>query len=145
ARPWSDYTEHVALRIAAGKGGASRAIVAALAELSGDDSRLVPLEDMLDHYNAACALWDDLADWKDDLKNGVPSLLLARLLPEGPAGLGEAELPRTIETLKVKVYFGGHAVHLLKVTVRSMEAAAALAPDLPFHSRIDALQRKYAA
>jgi hypothetical protein len=30
-------------------------------------------------FNIATQLWDDLQDWKEDLRRGAPSLLLARL------------------------------------------------------------------
>jgi hypothetical protein len=37
ARPWSEYTEAVALRIIVGKNGPARIIAAAMAELAGDE------------------------------------------------------------------------------------------------------------
>ena len=62
-------------------------------------------------------MWDDLQDWKEDLQQGTPSLLLARLVSERPARL-EGEAGRdVIKQLARELYYGGHARHVLELTL----------------------------
>lgn len=145
-RPWREYTEELALRVAAGKSGPSRAILAGLAELAGDEDRLGPLVDALSHYNVACQMWDDLTDWKDDLVHGTPSLLLARAFPDRTGKLAPEALRAETGKLGREIYYRGHASHTLGLALRSLDAAERARggfPDLPLWPLITTLREKY--
>jgi squalene-hopene/tetraprenyl-beta-curcumene cyclase len=113
-RPWSEYTEELALFLARGKNGVAKATIAALVELAGDDRHQASLTaSVIDHYTA-WQMWDDLCDWKVDLRAGVPSLLLARVLHEQPP---EAEREALIKPLAREIYYGGHARYVLDMAL----------------------------
>lgn len=147
-RPWSDLTEEVALRIAAGKSGVSRVIVAGLAELGQEEGLIAPLTSALDHYNIACQMWDDLNDWRDDLQHRVPSLLLVRVVPARPTDQDPGALRRETGRLAREIYYGGHAGYVLELALSSLDAAdraKELAPTLPWFGLTEILRRKYQA
>ncbi len=83
-RSWREYTETMALEIASGKNGIARVVIAGLAELAQEDHLFQPLAEAINQYNIAHQLWDDLCDWQEDLRAGVPSLPIARVLNERP-------------------------------------------------------------
>jgi hypothetical protein len=120
AIPWCEFDDALALRIMTGKSGASRAIVAGLAELAHDDGPLEPLITSLDHFNIACQLWDDLKDWRDDLQHAMPSMLLARVLPEHPRTCEDAREPDRVGRM---LYYDGHARAVLELALASLDAA----------------------
>ena len=142
ARPWRDYREDVALRVAVGKSGLSRAIVAGLAELARDDGRLEPVMRALDQFNIACQMWDDLKDWRDDLEHGMPSLLLVRVLSERP---GKDEVAGAIDHVGRELYYGGHASYVLDLALAALDASdqlKRLVPELPWYRLVDVTRAK---
>src|SRR5262249_20509031 len=123
----------------------ARIIAAALVELAGDERMLEPLLDVTNAFNVATQMWDDLQDWKEDLRQGTPTLLLARLVPERPAGLdGETGRDR-IKQLPPQLYYGGPARHVLELAVTALDRADQLKPSIPnlgLHAVTAALRRK---
>lgn len=142
ARPWRDYTEDMAIRIAIGKSGLSRAIVAGLVELAHDETLLEPLLASLDHFNIACQMWDDLKDWRDDLQHGMPSLLLSRVVSERPA---RGELAGAIDRVARELYYGGHANYVLERALAALDVSERLkqrVPDLPWYRMADVIRSR---
>lgn len=142
-RPWAEYTEAVARRIILGKNGVAHAVVAALVALEGNDSLYAPLITALDGFNLATQLCDDLTDWKEDLRNGIPSLLLVRFVPERPVSPPDG---RELARLTRELYYGGHASHVLRLALAGLDAAEhaprALAPEMPWYKVVSSLRRR---
>jgi hypothetical protein len=146
-RPWREYTEPVAMRIVIGKNGPARIIAAGMVELARDDRLLDPLLEVTNAFNVATQMWDDLQDWKDDLRQGTPSLLVARLVPERPEGLKGLD-PETwrdmIRQLARELYYRGHARHVLELALTSLDTAEQLKqtiPNLGLHDKTATLRR----
>lgn len=124
---WSDYTEELGLKIAIGKNGISRAVIAGLVALSGKEKLYDPLIEAINCFNIACQILDDLIDWKEDLKNLIPSLLLARVYQEKPhlikskKGNYESDIARII-------YYDGHALHVISLGLRLIKQIELLKP-----------------
>ncbi|HEY6323217.1 MAG TPA: prenyltransferase/squalene oxidase repeat-containing protein [Thermoanaerobaculia bacterium] len=129
-RPWTEYTEEVALGIARGKNGVAKATVAGLAELARAPDRGEPLAAAIDCFSVAQQAMDDLCDWKEDLRNGVPTLLLARVLDKPPPA-SPAELEPWIESVGREIYYGGHARYSLTLAIASLADADRLTADVP--------------
>jgi hypothetical protein len=91
-RSWSEYTDACGVAIALAKNGVARAVVAGLAELDGDDATFDVLSAALDDFNFATQMLDDAQDWKDDLRRGIPSVLLRPVMADGPRPSGGASL-----------------------------------------------------
>lgn len=145
ARPWREYSEDLAVKVAIRKSGPSRAIIAALVDLAQDDSLLDPLIDALNHFNVACQMWDDLNDWREDLRHGMPSLLLSRVVTERPA---KGDIGPELEHIGREIYYRGHAGYTLDLALASLEAAdrvRQLVPELPWYQSIDVMRQKYQA
>lgn len=144
-RPWRQFTEEVARGVAIKKAAIAKASVAGLAELADDRGPSAALESAVDHYNVAHQLFDDLGDWKKDLRRGQPSLVLSRLLPdEGPFG-AEPASPEQVGGLARKLYYEGHASHVLGLALLQLgEADHALAglPPVPFADAVTGLRRR---
>ena len=144
SRPWREYTESEALRIVLGKNGPARIIPAALVELARDDRLLDQLLDVTNAFNVATQMWDDLQDWKEDLRHRTPTLLLVRLVPERPAGVGELGRD-VIQELARELYYGGHAHHVLELALAALDRAEQLEatiPDLGLHAVTGTLRRR---
>lgn len=120
-RPWSECDPALARRMALGKNGISRAVVAGLAALHGDRAALAPLTASIDAYNLASQVLDDLTDWQQDLAFGSPSSVLVRVLdrrPERSAGEDRSgEVGR-------RIYYDGHATALLDAAIAELDANA---------------------
>lgn len=141
-RPWHEYDEALARRIARGKLRVSHVIVAALVEMGQAEPLYTPLVEALDCLYVAAQFYDDLLDWKEDLRRGVPTLLLRRLLPERPGPLGPEELGR----LSRELYYGGHAAHAIRLALASLDEAERLRehiPELPLYDLIALMRSKY--
>jgi squalene-hopene/tetraprenyl-beta-curcumene cyclase len=142
-RSWQDYTEKVALQIVIAKGGIARTTIAALVELAQDDQWLAALTESINHFNIACQLLDDLQDWKEDLQTGLPSLLLARAVPEWPIHFA-AERSGQLNELARKIYYEGHASYVLKLALESLKRAREIVadlPELPWHQEVEKFSR----
>lgn len=143
-RPWSEYTESVAGRIIIGKNGPARIIAAGMAELAGDEHLLAPLLAVTNAFNVATQLWDDLQDWKEDLRRGAPSLVLARLVPDRPVDLDSEQWRALTQRLARELYYGGHARHVLALALASLDTAEQLKatiPKLGLHAKTATLRR----
>ena len=106
--PWQEYTEAIALQIAVGKNGIARSTIAGLVELAQDHSLFKPLVEVINHFNIACQMWDDLLDWKEDLRCSIPSLLLSRVVSEWPVHCEQENLNHQLNHLARKFYYDGH-------------------------------------
>jgi squalene-hopene/tetraprenyl-beta-curcumene cyclase len=144
-RPWRQFTEEVARSVAIKKAAIAKASVAGLAELAGGGGQAAVLESAVDHYNVAHQLFDDLGDWKKDLRRRQPSLVLARLLPDGgPFGADDAG-PELVGGIARRLYYEGHASHVLRLALLELgEADHALTelPPLPFADAVAGLRRR---
>lgn len=137
-RPWHEYTEALALGVVRDKNGPARIIAAGMVELAGDDGMLTPLLEIINAFNLATQMWDDLQDWKDDLRRGTPSLLLARLCPERPPPCSDDDWRDLTRQLARELYYRGHADHVLDLALSALDTAEQLKPTLPdlgLHSR----------
>ena len=130
-RPWQDYTEPLALELVVKKNGLSRIALAGLVELSRDDSRFDALVESTHHFHIANQMWDDLHDWKEDLHNRLPSLLLSRLVLEWPVQVNHGGFRDVYEQLGRALYYGGHAHYVLELALDSLDRADLLTADLP--------------
>lgn len=122
-KAWGHYTEALAQQIAISKDGITRSAIAGLAELAHDPSQVETLTLSINHYNIARQMFDDLCDWKDDLRNGMPSLLLARVL--APT-ISSAELRAgQVASNEVgrAIYYEGHAHYVLGLALQALERA----------------------
>ncbi len=118
SRKWTEYTEEIGLNIVIGKKGISRAVIAGLVELSGKEELNEPLTEAVNNFNIACQVLDDLVDWKEDLKNSAPSILLARVFKTQPK-MNE----HIIEDVAKLIYYKGHAQHVLTIGLEAAEKA----------------------
>lgn len=142
---WENYTEEVALKIAAGKNGIAKATIAGLVELAHDDAQFESFASSVNHFNIASQMWDDLRDWKEDLRTNTPSLLLARIAPGGLKFADEVELARQTETLAREVYYDGHAKYVIELILESLDRAERMTsavPDLAWHGVTAQLRRR---
>lgn len=131
ARLWKEYDEATALRIAIGKNGVARTAVVGLAELVGDWGPVEPLVESIDSFNVAFQMLDDLKDCREDLRAGIPSLLLARVVSDwSDAGHGETR-ERWIEQRIREIYYQGHAHYVLDLALDALRRAASRVAELP--------------
>lgn len=130
-RAWRELSEDLALDIAKGKNGIARATIAGLAAMEGTRTALQPLTQAIDGYNVARQMLDDLCDWKEDLKAGIPSLLLARVLGQNPTGLDDKELAELTSAVGREVFYGGHAKYLMELALGSLDQADRLTTEWP--------------
>lgn len=145
-RSWREYTEEVARRIVLGKNGVARTVAAGLVELAGDEHLLAPLLEAIDAFNFASQMCDDLLDWRDDAYRSIPSLLLARALPERPA-LPGAALELELDRVGRELYQGGHAAYVIGLALSALDTADRLREvlpglHLPWYALTDALRRR---
>jgi squalene-hopene/tetraprenyl-beta-curcumene cyclase len=145
SRPLREYTEQKALDIAIGKNGLARTIIIGLAELARDDGPLAPLVEVMNAWSVAAQMIDDLQDWKQDLRAGLPSLLLSRVASELPRDMETDEAQRMIARLARDVYYEGHATYVLNIAMTSLDAAErskATLPGLSFYRSNGALRQR---
>jgi len=129
--PYTTYDEALGLRIARGKNGLSRTVVAGLVELSRDDCPLGALLRILDDFSVATQLWDDLQDWRKDLRRGRLSLLLSRVVKRFPEGLDDTGWRRLEAHLARRMYYEGHASHVLGIALCALDSAEDTSSRLP--------------
>jgi hypothetical protein len=124
--PWRVCDEALVLGIARGKNGLVRLVDTAVAALAGErDGR--GLESVLLDGFLAHQMVDDLRDWREDVRDGNPSLLLCRACTAKPRG-GDAE------AIGRRIYRDGHAEHVLLLAERTLRGAAASAAALGAHA-----------
>lgn len=124
---FSEFTESLALEISGNKAGICRAVIAGLVELAQDDTYLEPLTESINHYAIARQMWDDICDWKEDLRTGIPSLLLSRVVTEWPVQYDQAKL----DNLARHIFYCGHANYIMELALESLKRAEALTADIP--------------
>ena len=124
---FSEYTETLALEIAANKSAIAKTSVAGLVELAKDDRLLETLTEAVKQYLIARQLWDDIQDWKEDLQSGTLSLLLARVVEEWPVKYNEERL----KYLTQKLFYGGHINYVIDLALQSLDRAKEITQDIP--------------
>lgn len=130
-RPLSEYTDDVGIRIALGKNAPARSIASALAELAPDEERRLQMVSIIDDLNRATQLWDDLQDWKEDLRSGRPSVVIARIVPEMPGPMDTPHEKALIAAAARELFYGGHAADVLDMILRSLDGAEQMKRELP--------------
>lgn len=141
ARPLHAYDDAVGRRILVGKTGIARAAVDALGVLSGDDGPVAPLVASIEAYSVARQMADDLVDWRTDLRERVPSMLLRRLIDRWPS----ADDDESLAPLGRELYYGGAAGEVLDLAIGELDRFDAVLGgiDLPaWRATGDALRRK---
>ena len=115
--PWSSYTEDAAIQRIMRQNALAKVAISALSHLTGEHALKESLMMSIDHYNVARQLFDDLVDWKEDVRFAKPSLLLARVLTTWPPQLEDTR------TLSYRIYFEGHATYILGLALQHLEMA----------------------
>jgi squalene-hopene/tetraprenyl-beta-curcumene cyclase len=119
----SNFTEEIALKIIKEKDGFSRTAIAGLCEIADDYSLLESLTESIGHYYIARQLYDDLIDWKDDLSDGSPSLVLKRLIEKQVSIEKSDKNLSEVKELAYKLYYDGHAQYVLELALDSLNKA----------------------
>jgi len=130
-RPWSEYTESVAIQSIKDKTGVAKTAIAGLVELAEDDTYLDSLGESISNFYVAVQMLDDLFDWKEDLQTGIPSLLLSRLIDKSPHQYSQEQLEELRKKLNHKIYYQGHANYVLELTLKYLDRAEILKKELP--------------
>jgi hypothetical protein len=144
-RPCSEYSEALGIRVAIGKNGIVRLAAAGLAELANDDDLLPTLLEALNGFSVAVQMWDDLEDWKDDLRRGCPSVLLSRLALDASAEVSDQDGTRGVKRIAREIYYGGRARHVLTLALHYLAPANELwarFPRLAWRPIVDDLRRR---
>jgi squalene-hopene/tetraprenyl-beta-curcumene cyclase len=130
-RPWSEYSESIAIQSIKNKTGVAKTAIAGLVELAEDDTYLDSLGESISNFYVAGQMLDDLRDWKEDLQTGIPSLLLSRLIDESPHHYSQEQLEELPKKLNHKIYYQGHANYVLELTLKYLDQAEVLKKELP--------------
>ncbi|MFN7214968.1 prenyltransferase/squalene oxidase repeat-containing protein [Microcystis sp.] len=130
-RPWSEYTESVAIQSIKGRTGVAKTAIAGLVELAQEDKYLTQLEESISNFYVANQMLDDLFDWKEDLQTGIPSLLLSRLIDKSPHQYSQEQLEELRKKLNHKIYYQGHANYVLELALKYLDQAEILKEELP--------------
>lgn len=144
ARTWSEYTKSTALHIAMGEGWLARAMLAGLVELAGDPVPLALLVESLNNWLVAARMFDDLRSWKQDLRRGTPSLLLARAASRHAEAAREDDEQKRAAILAREIYYGGIATEVIDIAIDCVNAAERYAdrfPGLSFYRTTTALRQ----
>lgn len=129
-RSWQEYDETLAIDINIGKTGVAKTTIAGLVELEQNDQLMQPLQDSISYFYLANQMLDDLIDWKEDLRSGIPSLLLSRIVDELPLKCTGKDLEFQIESLVREVYYDGHAHYVLELALKFLDRAENLKADI---------------
>ena len=130
-QPWSEYTEAVALNIVKGKTGIAKVAIAGLAEISGDDEYVKPLEEALEHYYIARQMFDDVCDWKKDMRNHILSLLLSRIVKKYPDSEIRCGTQEWENRLAYDIYYRGHAQYVIERALDALDDYDDICVELP--------------
>ncbi|MBC1189777.1 prenyltransferase/squalene oxidase repeat-containing protein [Microcystis aeruginosa CS-558/01A06] len=130
-RPWSEYTESVAIQSIRDRTGVAKTAIAGLVELAQEDKYLNQLEESISNFYVANQMLDDLLDWKEDIETGIPSLLLSRLIDKSPHQYSQEELEELRKKLNHKIYYQGHANYVLELALKHLDQAEILKEELP--------------
>ena len=143
---WQEFSEDTALMIISGKTGIARAVIAGLVELSQDDSQFKLLTESIENFYIARQMFDDLTDWKVDIKTQIPSLLLNRVVKEHPVEQGEKVTEEYINQISYEIFYEGHASFVLDKAQKALNQASVLLsefPDLLWHQILQDTKRQY--
>lgn len=143
---WKEYQKETALKIAVGKNGISKAVIAGLVELSGNENIYNPLIVAVDNFNIACQVLDDLLDWRQDIKNVTPSYLLIQSF-DSHADFLEKARTTSLEDIAKIIYYKGHAQQTLTIALDSTETSLRIlesvgGQDTDWHSLVLATKGK---
>jgi hypothetical protein len=145
-RPWSEYTTDVGLDLARSKHCLADIVVAAMADLAGDDELYAPICASIGALGAAAQMVDDLEDWRDDLRRRQPSILLTRVLDAAPGADLGADGWRALEARVARtIYYRGHADRVLGLAMTLLDEAdqlTARAPGLPWYGVTAEVRRR---
>lgn len=120
---WGDFTEEKSFEISRGKSAIARTAVNGLAVLAQNEQIEKPLCSSITNYYVAYQLWDDILDWKRDVKTNTPTLLLSRVMNSPLSFSTEEESDSYIKQLKYEVYYNGHLEYLLDLAINKIEDA----------------------
>ena len=127
--PWSTFTPERAMEIAVGKTALAQATIHGLGCLERTKGpELELLLRSIRFYYMGRQIWDDVCDWKEDLRRHAPSLLLARLLPDGPAQSPDAS---DAGRLARSLYYDGHLQEVMGIAVGYLDQALACCEPWP--------------
>jgi hypothetical protein len=129
--PWRSYDEAQLLAIVRGKNGLVRLVDAAVAALAGERESRGMDTVLLDGF-IAHQMVDDLRDWREDMRDGNPSLLLCRASRGKPSNDDAGAVGR-------RLYLDGHAEYVLRIAERTLQTAADKACELSAHAFAAAL------
>lgn len=122
-RAWRDADEGTARYLAVGKNAVMFVASAALCHLAGAPELRAPLDAALTDFMLAAQTLDDAVDWRDDLRQGVPTLVLWRAAGHlrGPSAPAERDVQAALlagGALRDALRAGLHAIE------RALDATA---------------------
>lgn len=120
-------TREMSIRVAAGKFPHTVLVAEGMAELAGDRGSVEALTRSIAHYDMATCYWDDLQDWRKDLRNGTPSMVLGELFSAHPE-LRETDDPSAFARA---LYCDGRAEVLLDAGIGHLSAGVECVAHLP--------------
>lgn len=120
---WAEFDSTVGTELAARRAAVAKAVVAGLADLSGDDGPLDALNRSIDEYNIARQYLDDLEDWKVDLARCMPTLVLRNMFDDRPQRPRHADEVRWFERTSRRLFYGGFARSALESAVHHLDLA----------------------
>lgn len=129
--PWSRFSVDFATELARCNAGLACSTIAALAELSSAKHHREPLIESVHHYNVARQFWDDVCDWKDDLRRGQPSLVLARAHQARPDLAARQQQGEPCREFTREVYYSGHLTFVLELALEHIDAAERSLTNVP--------------
>lgn len=127
SRPAESLGEQDQRSVAAGKAALGKLVPAAMAALSDRAAHLQPIERSYDLYNMSHQLYDDLLDWKEDLRAGRPSWLLWRIARAH--ALPSAKAP--VDDWRRVLHGGGFAAAALRESDALLDEARAAVTGIP--------------
>ena len=131
-KEWSGFSDEIGREIAVKKNGLARAVIAGLVDLDKNDSLYLPLTDSVNNFNIACQLLDDLIDWKTDLENSRPSMLLADVIRKnGALKVKDAPNPTDLHNSFAKeIYYNGIAANSINKALAYIDKSQRILNDL---------------
>jgi len=126
--PLSDYEA-----ISKGKSAMAKTITTGLAILNGSPELIPYIDNSQDNFYIGYQFYDDLRDWKEDLKNRQFSLLLTRVLKGlGYVGKSDRENIPDLEEIGRYMYYSGLAEWALKEAEHYYNKSLSVLQDLSF-------------
>ncbi|HYV23432.1 MAG TPA: prenyltransferase/squalene oxidase repeat-containing protein [Candidatus Bathyarchaeia archaeon] len=143
-RAWQTFGTTAGIVIATGKTAMAKGSVFGLAELAGETAPVAALARSIDEYNIARQIFDDVHDWKADLRDGRPSVVLREILPQELPGPKERTSPALLQDLARRLYYDDVLDTMMDRVLlhvgRALDEIAAW-PDLPWRKAMRMLER----